>query len=93
MINNLHAFLLNLMSIFLFSNAQARVRIKNVSLAVCINYVSLAACISCNKLLTISPDPDSADNAYNEESFKHFSWFIKANRIIKSQIRNNMINF
>lgn len=65
-LNNLLASLLTLLSIFLFLNAQARVRLL---------YVTLGACFYWHNSFTFSAAIENPDNTCQSRVNKQFSWF------------------
>jgi hypothetical protein len=65
-LNNLLASLLTLLSIFLFFNAQARVRLL---------YVTLGACFYWHNSFTFSAAIENPDNTFQSRVNKQFSWF------------------
>lgn len=96
-LNNIYAHLLTLLSIFLFLNAQARVRLL---------YVSLAVHLTGYKSSTCSTAIDSIDTVFNAKGTTQFSLFSKASvlitarctinpryRIIRSQITKHYDKF
>jgi len=96
-INNIQVPVLTQLSIFLFLNAQARVRLL---------YITLAVQLTSYKSSTSTTAIDNTDNVYNAKVTKQFSRFVKATisttaccstnsryRIIRTQISKHYDKF